>query len=118
MKIPKLLLPILLCAIIYGFIPPVQTPSWEQLFDRKDLNGWDTYLGPDLDENGKPITGKPIGLNNDPSKVFSIVRDHGENVIRISGENWGAISTHKEYENYHLQLQFKWGALLWGQKKR
>ncbi len=41
----------------------------------------------------------------------------GENLIRISGENWGAISTVKEYENYHLQLQFKWGALTWGQKK-
>jgi hypothetical protein len=27
------------------------------------------------------------------------------------------MSTKQEYENYHLQLQFKWGALLWGQKK-
>ena len=34
-----------------------------------------------------------------------------------SGENWGAISTKDEFENYHLQLQFKWGALSWGQKK-
>jgi hypothetical protein len=56
-------------------------------------------------------------LNNDPRHVFIIVKDEGENVIRISGENWGAISTKKEYENYHLQLQFKWGGLSWGQKK-
>jgi hypothetical protein len=117
MRTPKLLLPILLCAILYGFIAPVKTSPWEQLFNGKDLKGWDTYIGPDLDDKGKPITGTPIGLNNDPRKVFTIVKDGGNNVIRISGENWGAISTQKEYENYHLQLQFKWGALSWGQKK-
>ncbi|MFA6085512.1 DUF1080 domain-containing protein [Mucilaginibacter sp.] len=116
MKTPKLLLLLLFCAIIYGFIGPVKSP-WEQLFNGKDLTGWDTYIGPDLDDSGKPITGTPIGLNKDPRNVFSIVKDNGSNVIRISGENWGAISTKKEYENYHLQLQFKWGALSWGQKK-
>jgi hypothetical protein len=117
MKTPKLLLSILLCAILYGFIAPVKLSPWEQLFNGKDLKGWDTYIGPDLDDKGKPITGTPIGLNNDPRKVFTIVKDGGNNVIRISGENWGAISTQKEYENYHLQLQFKWGALSWAQKK-
>ena len=116
MKTPKLLLLLLFCATIYGFIVPVKSP-WEQLFNGKDLTGWDTYIGPDLDDSGKPITGTPIGLNKDPRNVFSIVKDNGSNVIRISGENWGAISTKKEYENYHLQLQFKWGALSWGQKK-
>ena len=116
MKTPKLLLLLLFCAIIYGFIVPVKSP-WEQLFNGKDLTGWDTYIGPDLDDSGKPITGTPIGLNKDPRNVFTIVKDNGSNVIRISGENWGAISTKKEYENYHLQLQFKWGTLSWGQKK-
>jgi hypothetical protein len=117
MKTPKLVLPILLCAILYGFINPIKKSPWQPLFNGKDLKGWDTYIGPDLDDKGKPITGAPIGLNNDPRKVFTIVKDNGNNVIRISGENWGAISTQKEYENYHLQLQFKWGALSWGQKK-
>lgn len=90
---------------------------WTDLFNGKDLTGWDTYIGPDLDDSGKPITGTPIGLNTDPRHVFTIVSDSGENVIHISGENWGAISTKKEYANYHLQVQFKWGNLLWGQKK-
>jgi hypothetical protein len=91
--------------------------TWTSLFNGKDLSGWDTYLGPDLDDNGKPLTETPLGLNNDPRKVFTIVSENGENVIRVSGENWGAITTKQEYENYHLQLQFKWGKLLWGQKK-
>jgi hypothetical protein len=116
MKRLKFILPILLCAITLGFTT-IKKDHWKQLFNGKDLSGWDTYIGPDLDDAGKPITGTPVGLNNDPRQVFSVVEDHGENVIRISGENWGAISTKKEYQNFHLQLQFKWGALSWGQKK-
>jgi hypothetical protein len=123
MKPAKFLLPLLLSAILvtivtFGFTTTTRIKDqWKQLFNGKDLSGWDTYIGPDLDDNGKPINDQPIGLNNDPRHVFTIVKDNGENIIRISGENWGAISTKKEYDNYHLQLQFKWGALLWGQKK-
>jgi hypothetical protein len=116
MKFAKLILPLLLCAVAFGFTTTEKT-NWKQLFNGKDLKGWDIYIGPDLDDAGKPITGIPVGLNNDPKHVFTIVKENGENVIRISGENWGAISTQKEYENYHLQLQFKWGTLIWGQKK-
>ncbi|MDB5112861.1 MAG: hypothetical protein JWR67_3975 [Mucilaginibacter sp.] len=117
MKRAKFILPLLLCAITFGFTTTGKTDHWKQLFNGKDFTGWDSYIGPDLDDNGKPITDKPIGLNNDPRHVFSIVKKDGENLIRISGENWGAISTKSAYENYHLQLQFKWGALTWGQKK-
>jgi Domain of Unknown Function (DUF1080) len=91
--------------------------KWIPLFNGKDLTGWDTYIAPDMNDSGKFITGNPIGLNKDPRKVFTIVNVNGENLIRISGENWGAISTVQEYENYHLQLQFRWGELKWGQKK-
>jgi hypothetical protein len=117
MKSVKLISALLLCAVAVAFTGPSKKAHWKQLFNGKDLSGWDMYIGPDLDDNGKPITGTPIGLNNDPRHVFTIVKDNAENIIRISGENWGAISTKDEYENYHLQLQFKWGALSWGQKK-
>jgi len=83
--------------------------KWTPLFNGKDLQGWDTYLKPGADNNG--------GLNNDPKKVFTIVQEGGENVIRVSGEVTGAISTKKEFGDYHLQLQFKWGQLTWGKKK-
>jgi hypothetical protein len=117
MKPAKLLLLLLFCAILFGFATTPKKDHWKQLFNGRDLTGWDTYIGPDLDDNGKPISSTPIGLNDDPRHVFTIVKDNRENIIRISGENWGAISTKEEYENYHLQLQFKWGALSWGQKK-
>ena len=32
-----------------------------------------------------------------------------DGVLRISGEEWGCITTNEEYENYHLVLEFKWG---------
>jgi hypothetical protein len=117
MKPAKFILSLMFCAMTFGFSRTEKADHWKQLFNGKDLTGWDTYLGPDLNDSGKPINGQPIGLNNDPRHVFTIVQQGGENIIRISGENWGAISTKEEYENYHLQLQFKWGALSWGQKK-
>jgi hypothetical protein len=89
----------------------------EPLFNKQDLTGWDTYIGPELNDSGIAISIIPIGLNKDPLNVFSVVEVDGEKVIRISGESWGGISTVKEYSNYHLRLKYKWGKSKWGQKK-
>ena len=100
--------------------------GWISLFNGKDLTGWDTYLGPESDSTGKRVSDQPIGLNKDPRHVFSVVKDEvggaagtggTENVIRISGQDVGALTTQKEFENYHLQVLFRWGALTWGAKK-
>jgi hypothetical protein len=91
---------------------------WRPLFNGKDLTGWDTYLGPKYDTILKKFDTIPTGLNIDPSKVFSVVKLGDENVIRISGENFGGISTISEYDNYHLQLQFRWGQLKWPPRKK
>ncbi|MDP4149710.1 MAG: DUF1080 domain-containing protein [Bacteroidota bacterium] len=97
---------------------PAGTPEhWESLFNGKDLSGWDTYIGPPLDDSGKMLSKTPVGLNHDPHRVFTVADLDGEKVIRISGENWGALSTRKEYADYHFQLQFRWGSLKWGQKR-
>src|SRR5436189_71615 len=46
--------------------------GWVQLFNGKDLDGWDTWLG-------RPHKGKEVvGLNQDPSKVYSDVDVEGE----------------------------------------
>jgi hypothetical protein len=86
---------------------PGQADSWKSLFNGKDLDGWDTYLGPSNKEK------EPVGLNNDPKKVFTVVEVDGKPAIRISGEIFGALTSKDEFENYHLKLEFKWGEKKW-----
>jgi hypothetical protein len=110
----------LLCLLtITGFtvVGHTDAKGWTMLFNGKDLRGWDSYLGPEPDSNGRKLSDQPVGLNKDPRSVFTVVEDNGEKVIRISGDGFGAISTKKEYANYHLQLEFKWGMLQLGKKK-
>ncbi len=88
------------------------------LFNGKDLTGWDTYLGPRYDTVLNKWDTIPVGLNTDPLKVFDVAEVGGEKVLRISGEEYGGISTTREFENFHLQLQFKWGQLQWPPNKK
>jgi hypothetical protein len=88
-----------------------------KLFNGRDLSGWDTYVGPLYDTIKKEFAGEPIGLNSDIAKVFSVVTEDGKPAIRISGENFGGISTQQEFTNYHLRLEFKWGKLKWHPKR-
>jgi len=87
------------------------------LFNGKDLSGWDIYIGSPYDTVQNKFTGTPLGLNNDPLKVFSVVVEDGKPAIRVSGERFGGISTTGSYKNYHLRLEFKWGKLKWHPKR-
>ena len=94
------------------------TENWQSLFNGTNLSGWDTYLGPAYDTiQKKRDTLNVPGLNNDPDKVFSVVEQDGAPSIRISGSHNGGISTLQEFENYHLKLEFKWGALKFHPRK-
>jgi hypothetical protein len=62
------------------------------LFNGKNLDGWYTYL-------------QHRGRDSDPKKVFTVQ----DGMIRISGEEWGCITTVDEYEDYKIKLEFKWG---------
>jgi hypothetical protein len=87
------------------------------IFNGKDLSGWEVYIGPRYDTIKKDFAGEPSGLNNDPNKVFSVVTVDRSPAIRISGEDFGGISTTREFANYHLRLQFKWGQSKWHPKR-
>ena len=62
------------------------------LFNGKNLDGWYTFL-------------QNRGRDSDPKKVFTVDRS----LIRVSGEEWGCITTKDEYTNYKLVVEFKWG---------
>jgi hypothetical protein len=73
------------------------------LFNGKNLDNFYTWLGP-------PKKGEqPYGKNNDPEKVFTVQ----DGAIRVSGKVFGCFTTEKEYENYHLVVEFKWGTQTW-----
>jgi hypothetical protein len=63
-----------------------------KLFNGRNLNHWYTFL-------------KGYGRDNDPKKVFTVK----DGLIHISGEVYGCITTNKEYENYKLIFEYKWG---------
>ena len=108
----------LFCLIAVFVISTQLHAQWRALFNGKNLDGWDTYLGPPFPAVSEERRGvPPIGLNIDPKQTFSVVKADGENLLRISGEYFGGISTKEEYENYHLSLQFKWGKLKWHPKE-
>lgn len=66
-------------------------PAKIQLFNGKNLDGWYTFL-------------KDRGRNNDPKKVFTVE----DGLLKISGEEWGCITTNEEYENYRLIVSYRW----------
>jgi hypothetical protein len=90
--------------------------AWTNLLDA-NLSQWEVFMGvphtsvsvdwPSKSESG--TDGRPMGLNNDPLRVFSVKEIDGKNTLCVTGEVYGGLTTLKEYENYHLSLQFKWG---------
>jgi Domain of Unknown Function (DUF1080) len=74
--------------------------GWTPLFNGRDLSGWYTFL-------------QKHGRNQDPDHVITIE----DGMIHLykdapegSGVVMGYIGTEKEYGDYHLRLQYRWGA--------
>jgi len=95
--------------------------SWKPLFNGKDLTGWESYLAkplptsdvPGAEKDAKGAYTKPLGVNNDPLHVFSVVKVNDEPAIHVTGEVNGTLTTLESYANYHLKFQFKWGQKRW-----
>jgi hypothetical protein len=67
----------------------------QRLFNGTNLAGFYTWL----------VDGK----REDPRHVFTVTNG----TIRISGDGLGYLSTEKEYRDYHLVAEFKWGQTNW-----
>ena len=75
------------------------------LFNGKDLSGWTIFIR----HNDKTVESR-----TDPKGVFKV--DDG--MIHISGEEFGCLTTEKEYANYRLKLEFKWGDRKWPPREK
>lgn len=90
----RLLLLLLIAALAFGG-EPVRPAKKLRLFNGKDLTNFYVFLKDNKRE--------------DPRKVFTVQNG----LVRISGEEWGALSTRDEYRDYHLIVEWKWGAKTW-----
>ncbi|MGI4845913.1 MAG: 3-keto-disaccharide hydrolase [Janthinobacterium lividum] len=100
-----------LLAAALALCTPLQAAEagWTPLFNGRDLSGWTTWISMQPTAPNMKVPTSSRGLNQDPRKVFSVV----DGMLRVSGEEWGAVSTVGEYEHFHLKLEFKWGSKKW-----
>ena len=80
----------LVAALPAADIPPTGKPIW--LFDGKSLEQFDTVV-------------RDRGLNNDPDGVFRV----HDGMVHVSGTPYGYFITKKDYGDYYLRAEFKWG---------
>ncbi|MBX6311332.1 MAG: DUF1080 domain-containing protein [Isosphaeraceae bacterium] len=74
-----------------------------KLFNGKDLSGWKVYIDPaDPKKKGYSPASSTEG-------IFRVE----DGMIHVSGERFAALTTEKEYDNYHLILEFRWGEKKW-----
>lgn len=84
--------------------------DWRPLFNGT-LRGWRTWLGAPPAADGKPAA--PLGWERDPFGTFTVVTEDGAPALRAAGPVLGLIATTESFRDYHLRLQFKWGAKTW-----
>ncbi len=70
---------------------PIRPTETIQLFNGKDLTGFTSWLRDSKHE--------------DPKKVYSVK----DGMIHISGEGFGYLATDKEYRDYHVSVEYRWG---------
>lgn len=118
MRIKLPLLSLMIGSLIYTFslaasavkLPPPKQ-SWIPLFNGKDLKGWEVYISfqPETNDFNLKSRHSPRGVGQDPKQVFSVV----DGLLRISGEEWGGLTTKQEFERFHLTMEMKWGEKKW-----
>jgi hypothetical protein len=91
-------LTVTLCAtlLLAGFVAPSpgkdKGEGWIKLFNGKDFTGWKKFLD-------------PRKKDADPDKIWTVK----DGMILCEGSVYGYLITDKEYENYELRVQWKWG---------
>lgn len=116
------LLPALIGALFLARPASADEEKWTDLLD-PTLSRWELWMGvphtsvKDLPE-GTPQSddynkGTPLGLANDPKKVFSMIEDDGKPVLKITGEIYGGLTTLNEYGDYHFSCEVKFGDKKW-----
>jgi len=123
----RVTLPVCLGAALLTPLAQAATNEWTNLLDPK-LSQFDVWLGvpepsvtglsPGTPTSADRHTGQPLGLNNDPTHVFSVIEEEGQPVLKITGEIYGGAVTRQEYGNYHFTCQVKFGEKKWPPREK
>lgn len=95
-QLTKALLPVFTLGCLLTFAGKANAAEPIQLFNGKDLSGWTIHIR---------HHDKDVDPREDPKGIFQVK----DGLLHISGEEFGCLTTEKEYENYKLSLEFKWG---------
>ncbi|MCC2975200.1 DUF1080 domain-containing protein [Sphingomonas sp. PL-96] len=99
---------------------PVPTGKATALFDGRSLEGWEPWLGyadPSITYQAKPAA-TPIGTGRDTRGDFAVRTVDGAPAIWVKGATWGSLVHRADLRDYHLRLQFKWGAKTWAPREK
>ncbi len=91
-----------------------------RLFDGRSLNDWRAWLGytdPAVTYSGEPGS-RPVGIPGNDSGDFAVRQVDGGPAIWIKGQTWGSLVHDADLSNYHLRLEYKWGAKSWAPRDR
>lgn len=77
---------------LHFFIVTLRAQDFKPLFNGTNLDGWYIVL-------------KGRTVNQDPDSTFTV----HDNMIHVSGKDFGYICTNNVYKNFHLVMEFKWG---------
>jgi hypothetical protein len=80
--------------------PTIRTGEPIFQFNGRDLTGFTTFL-------------KGHG-GDDPNRVFTVQ----DGVLRISGQDFGAVTTAESYSNYLLTVEWRWGTATWPPREK
>ncbi|AQR73313.1 hypothetical protein BXU08_06345 [Sphingomonas sp. LM7] len=85
------------------------------LFDGRSLDDWQPWLGypdPAVTYKSSPNSAA-IGTGRDTRGDFAVRQVDGAPAIWIKGETWGSLVHRADLRDYHLRLEYKWGAKTW-----
>ena len=71
------------------------------LFDGTDMSKWYTFL-------------RDHGKDKDPNGTYTVK----DGVLRISGQDWGGLTTRDEYANYKVEVVWAWGGKVWPPREK
>ncbi|MBA4063617.1 MAG: DUF1080 domain-containing protein [Isosphaera sp.] len=82
-------------------LPAARAADPVALFDGKDTGMWYTFL-------------RDHGKDKDPNGTFTVK----DGVLRISGQDWGGLTTRAEYSNYEVEVVYAWGGKVWPPREK